>query len=260
MGNFSAKFVDKFTDGEVIRTDNSYQSANVNITITRAEGKLDKYNEVYFVADIYIRNIECLRTILAKDSFGRSLTESVVSMSERAGALCAINADFYSFRSRGIVIRNGVLYRDKYEPDTEVLVIYRNGDMKVFKKGSEINVQQLMVDGAWQAFSFGPSLLEENGELRARYKSVNHDPRTIIGMIEPGHYLFIVVDGRQRGYSDGITYYEGALLAKQLGCTVAYNLDGGKTSQMLVGSKVINKPYKGGRKTSDLICIADIVR
>ena len=115
-----------------------------------------------------------------------------------------------------------------------------------------------MAEGAWQAFSFGPSLLDENGQLRGRYKQVNHDPRTIIGMVEPGHYLFIVVDGRQNGYSDGLTYYESALLARQLGCTVAFNLDGGKTSQMLFEHKLANHPYKGGRDTSDLICIADI--
>ena len=258
VGDFSDKFADKFTDGEVIVTDTSYQSANVNITLSKVKGDINGYEQVCFIEDIYIRNIDCLRTVMAKDKFGRSLTEEATSMSKRANAICAINSDFYSFGNAGIVIRNGMLYRDKYQSGEDVLVIYRDGSMRVFTKSSQVNTDQLMADGAWQAFSFGPSLLDENGELRAKYKSVNHDPRTLLGMIEPGHYLFIVVDGRQNGYSEGLTYYESALLAKQLGCTVAFNLDGGKTSQMLFGGKLVNRPYNGGRDTSDLICIADI--
>ena len=260
VGDFSAKFADKFTDGEIIATDTTYQSANLNVTLSRMTGGFDRYDEVCFIEDIYIRNIDCLRTVLAKDRFGRSLTEDVVSMSKRAHAVCAINSDFYSFGGAGIVIRNGVLYRDKYQSGEEVLVIFRDGSMWVYSKESQMDLDRLMADGAWQAFSFGPSLLDKDGELRSHYKDVNHDPRTIVGMIEPGHYMFIVVDGRQRGYSDGLTYEESAMLAKRLGCTVAFNLDGGKTTQMLFGSKVVNKPYKGGRNTSDLICIADITR
>jgi exopolysaccharide biosynthesis protein len=34
------------------------------------------------------------------------------------------------------------------------------------------------------------------------------NPRSAIGYYEPGHYCFIVVDGRQNGYSDGMTLDE----------------------------------------------------
>lgn len=260
IGDFSDKFADKFTDGEVISTNNTYQSANLNVTLTRKKGKIGEYEQVVFIADIYIRNIDCLRTVLAKDSFGRSLTEDAVKMSKRANAVCAINADFYSFGNAGIVIRNGVLYREKYQTGEDVLIIFRDGTMRVYSKASQIDMDRLMEEGAWQGFSFGPSLLDAEGELRKSYKRAIHDPRTLIGMIEPGHYVFIVVDGRQNGYSEGMNYYECAQLAKNLGCKVAFNLDGGKTSQILFGNKVVNKPYKGGRDTSDLICIVDITR
>ena len=260
VGDFSAKFADKFTSGEVIQTDTSYRSANLNITIRKETTRFDEYDETYFVQDIYIRNIDCLRTIFARDTFGRSVTENVVPMSERANAVCAINSDFYSHGSAGIVVRNGVLYRREPQLDEEVLVLYRSGDMQVFQNGASIDVDQLMADGAWQVFSFGPSLLTEDGALRESYARVHHDPRTIIGMIEPGHYLFIVVDGRQGSYSKGMTYSQSARLAQQLGCAVAYNLDGGKTTQMLYRHQLVNHPYEGGRRTSDLICIVDIAQ
>ena len=46
-------------------------------------------------------------------------------------------------------------------------------------------------------------------------------------------------------------------LFEDLGCTVAYNLDGGKSSVMVwdLGSKDINTPYDGGRSVSDIIYI-----
>ena len=259
VGDFSDVFADKFTAGEVIQTGTSYQSANLNVTLTRYEGKSGNYDEVYFVQDIYVRNIECLRTVFAKDTYGKSISEDVESMSRRVSSICAINSDYYGYGNAGIVIRNGELFRSEFEPNEEVLIIYRDGSMRVFRGESDLDVEQAMEDGAWQSFSFGPGLLDASGDIRAEgYERVNHDPRTIIGMIEPGHYLFIVVDGRQNGYSDGLTYAGCAQLAKELGCKVAYNLDGGRTSQMTFMGSMVNRPYKDGRDTSDMIYIADV--
>lgn len=257
VGDFSGKFAGKFTDGEVIRTDTTYQSANLNVTLSRREATYGKYQEVYFVEDIYVRNIECIRSIFAKDTFGRSVTESVLTMSERAGAVAAVNSDFYSFSSTGVVIRNGVLYRDTFASDRQVLILFRDGTMKTYRTEAELDVAQAMADGAWQSFCFGPVLLDENGQPYESYPRSKHDPRTAIGMIEPGHYLFVTIDGRQSGYSDGMTYKGLATLCQELGCVTAFNLDGGRTSQMTFMGAMVNHPYKDGRKTSDLIYVAD---
>ena len=258
VGDFTARFPDKFTDGQVIQTENTYQSANINLTFTRNETIVQEdYNVVYFLADVYVRNIECLRTLLADDSYGKSINEDVISMSTRCGALVAMNSDYYSFRSTGTVIRNGTMYRGGVSPDMEVAILFRDGTMRAYKTEAELNMDQVMADGAWQGFCFGPSLLDENGNLWDDYESVNHNPRTILGMIEPGHYLFIVIDGRQGSYSEGMTYRESAELCRQLGCKFAFNLDGGKTTQMTYMGKMANNPYKGGRDTSDIIYIGE---
>ena len=259
VGDFSAKFADKFTAGEVIQTETSYQSANLNVTLTRHETTVNKRKEVYFVEDIYVRNIECLRTVFAKDTFGRSIYEDVISMSTRTNAVAAINSDYYGAGNAGIVIRNGELYRRDFEIDEPVLIIFRDGSMKVYEGENDLDIDRAMADGAWQSFSFGPSFLDENGDIRAEgYPEDIHNPRTIIAMIEPGHYLFIVIDGRQDDYSAGMTYPGCAELCKELGCAVAYNLDGGRTSQMTFLGSMANYPYKHGRATSDLICIVDV--
>lgn len=67
----------------------------------------------------------------------------------------------------------------------------------------------------------------------------------------------MVVDGRQAGYSDGMTLAQLAALFEQLGCKVAYNLDGGQTSSMTFGGKLANQPFQGGRLTSDIIYIGE---
>ena len=52
-------------------------------------------------------------------------------------------------------------------------------------------------------------------------------PRTAIGVAADGHILLVVVDGRNEGYSRGVTVTELAQIMADLGCACAYNIDGG---------------------------------
>lgn len=254
--DWKVKFADQFVEGEPVITPTSYRSENVSVTLTMYS--VPEEELTYYVQDVYVSNIECLRNVFAEDTFGKGITEEVVEMDNRVGAIGAINGDYYGHGSVGVVIRNGVLYRESWAPDQDVMVLFRDGTMKAYSTEKEFDAQEVMAAGAWQAWCFGPSLLDENGELLESYERTNHDPRTVFGMIEPGHYVLIVIDGRQNGYSEGTTYSETAKLCKALGCVAAYNLDGGKTSQMTFGGQIVNVPYEGGRKVSDLVYIADI--
>ncbi|MBR1820053.1 MAG: phosphodiester glycosidase family protein [Clostridia bacterium] len=256
-GDFSAKFADKFTDGEVIQTETSYQSANLNITLSHYEFSVGSYEQVAYVQDIYVRSIDCIHRRFAEDTFGKAITEGVLNMANRSNAVAAVNGDYYGHNNGGIVICDGVLYRDSFGADMQTLVLFRDGTMKCYRQASEFNAEQVMADGAWQSFSFGP-IYVNGGSLNPNgYKSSNHDPRTIIGMVEPGHYMFIVVDGRQKGYSEGLTYTESAEFCQKLGLITAFNLDGGKTSQMTFLGRIANQPYKNGREISDIVYVAE---
>jgi hypothetical protein len=59
-------------------------------------------------------------------------------------------------------------------------------------------------------------------------------PRTSVGLTADGHVLMVVVDGRQPGYSIGVTLAEMGQLMLQLGATDAVNLDGGGSTVMAV--------------------------
>jgi hypothetical protein len=84
----------------------------------------------------------------------------------------------------------------------------------------------------------------------AGFGPVRH-PRTVVGMAAGGRRLFLVtIDGRQPGYSVGMTLREAARLALDLGATEALNLDGGGSTTMAVRRdssgreryEVVNRP------------------
>lgn len=72
-------------------------------------------------------------------------------------------------------------------------------------------------------------------------------PRTLMGQKNDGTIVWVVVDGR-RITSRGINIEESASLMKELGCRIAVNLDGGGSSEMIVNSKIVNKPSDGSER------------
>ncbi len=238
---------------EDIITENRYNTCNMDIRID----KVEKDSVVWFVADIRLADISYLKTAFAEDRFGRNIIEQVKDMALRHKAILAINGDFYGFRGTGIIIRNGILYRNN--PKDEIAAIYKDGSMKTFYPG-ETDAAQLLKDGAVQTFEFGPLLIKD-GELRPDFSDVPihiRNPRTGFGMIEPNHYIMIVVDGRQKDYSIGMTLEDFARLFAAYGCTEAYNLDGGGSAAMFYNGKTINHSWiDDGRPVSEILYIAD---
>lgn len=256
VGYFGTKFADKFTDGEVINTlledgTGFYQSANLNIT-----GKsyvLDGL--VYHVVDMYVRDISCLKTAFANNKYGAGQRDWVYDTANENNAIAAINGDYYSARSEGVVLRNGELYRDGTFGD--VCVLYWDGEMETYS-AMGFNLEAALERGAYQIWNFGPMLLDANGQTMTKFDSsvTSRNPRTVIGYFEPGHYCFVCVDGRS-SESKGLSMSNLSKLMYDLGCVSAYNLDGGQTSMMTWNGSVINNPYKGGRKCSDIIMVGE---
>ena len=252
-GDFSQRFADKFTNGEVIRSETGYESRNVNVRLTRYQSD----EAVFYLADIYIRDISCLVTALAKGTYGRGIRQWVSEMSASLGAIIAINGDYYGGRDDGIVIRNGELYRADDYPVRDVCVLFWDGTMETYT-ATKFDAQAAINAGAYQAWNFGPRLLEDDGSPMTEFNSDvgPSNPRTALGYYEPRHYCFVVVEGRKKG-SKGMTLTQLSSLMHELGCARAYNMDGGNTSQIVVGNKLINSPSGGGRATSDIIAIVD---
>jgi len=70
-------------------------------------------------------------------------------------------------------------------------------------------------------------------------------PRTAIGQLADGRLVMLVVDGRQPGYSVGMTTFEMALAMTRLGAVRAMQLDSGGSSTLAFDGKVLNSPSDG---------------
>lgn len=80
----------------------------------------------------------------------------------------------------------------------------------------------------------------------------NLHPRTAVGIADGGRTLIlVVVDGRQEGYSEGVSLAELGEVMRLLGADDALNLDGGGTTTMALaapeaGFRLVNRPIHGG--------------
>lgn len=254
------------TDGTAVVTDTTYQSDTASIAISTVVTGSGTDRVTYYVADVVLNDATALRGGFANNQFGTNIVEDTSDIAADNEAVLAINGDYYGFRDSGIVIRNGVLFRD--EGARTGLAIYTDGTMAIYDE-TATSGEELLADGVWNTLSFGPALIDE-GEIVAGIEDVevdtnigNHSiqgdqPRTAIGMIDANHFVFVVVDGRATGYSRGVTMTELAGIMQDLGATVAYNLDGGGSATMVFNGELVNNPLGKGaeRETSDILYIA----
>jgi hypothetical protein len=66
--------------------------------------------------------------------------------------------------------------------------------------------------------------------------------RSAVGQTADGRIVFLVADGKQPGYSTGLTNFELALEMMRLGCVTASALATGPTATMAFDGKVLNRP------------------
>ncbi|GAB6106782.1 phosphodiester glycosidase family protein [Fusibacter bizertensis] len=234
-------------------TENAYTDDHLQINIQ----KVASDGMVYYVADIQTDDPSLLKTALAYDTYGKNVTEATSDIASAHNAIFAVNGDYYGFRNTGYVLRNGLLMRStEGSSGTEALVIDKNGDFSIVYE-SEVSAEDLESSGAQQIISFGPALVIDGKAVERNTKNGGqNNPRTAIGQISKGHYLFVVVDGRT-SESKGATLSVLAQIFLDYGCETAYNLDGGGSATMWFNGEVVNTPTDGRsydeRKVSDIV-------
>ena len=236
--------------------ENSYVDENAAITLTEYR----QNDTTIYVADVVLRSVSSLKTAFANDSYGKNVTAKTSVIAGANDAILAINGDFYGAREAGYVIRNGVVYRDT-AAGAEVLCIWPDGTMETVSD-RDYTARELAQAGVWQAFSFGPALVEDGAvsvsQTEEVGKAMASNPRTAIGLIEANHFVFVVSDGRT-DESEGLSLYELAVFMQSLGVKEAYNLDGGGSSTMVYQGEVVNNPTTSGRikerEVSDIVYI-----
>ncbi|NLW19955.1 MAG: phosphodiester glycosidase family protein [Clostridiales bacterium] len=148
-------------------------------------------------------------------------------------------------RDREVLVDNPASEKRNLYPPLDMLALFPDGDMRVYK-AREQTAQELLDLGAVDVLSFGPWLVRD-GQLNDTYSTYGTtiQPRAAIGMVEKGHYWAVIVEGRTR-LSAGMTTFEVGELMRDLGCTLAFNLDGGWTSAMVFMGKQLNQLDRTG--------------
>ncbi len=238
-------------------SETEYQDDTLSVRISQVE----RDNSVYTVAYVTIADPSQLRTALAGE-IGSKAKALPSQIAKGNGAVVAINGDFYLNQKKGVVIRMGEVIRQKHQSALDLLLIDTAGDFHIIRKPSKQATNVVLEEYTiLNAFTFGPALVID-GELqkiRITYGYAPQDkaPRTAIGQLGPLSYALVVVDGRQKGYSRGVTHKMLGEFMLSIGCTQAYNLDGGGTTTMIFHDRVVNRPSGGDeRDVSDIIYFA----
>jgi hypothetical protein len=72
--------------------------------------------------------------------------------------------------------------------------------------------------------------------------------RSAVGQTADGHIVLLTADGKQPGYSTGLTNFELALTMMRLGCVTASALASAPTATMAFDGKVLNRPSARGER------------
>ena len=254
-------------NSKTIEETTTYESDTLRITIDRWCDAFNRTDCRFFVANVYTTRPDQLLTAFAGETYSTKNAEATSEIAARHDAVLAFNGDYYNYKDKyGMIIRNGVLYRDK--PSTrDLLLVDQSGRMSgVLAADRQEGMGQSYIDaGIVQSFEFGPLLVldGEKTELPAKYIIYTGDtvrePRTAIGQVDENHFVVIVADGRRDGWSDkGITLQEMQQVFLDAGCHIAYNLDGGGSATMVLGGALVNKTSGSReRNVSDILYFTD---
>ena len=261
-GLLGGKYADKFTTGEVEQTENSYRSKNVSIEVTKVSTGTEAKPIVYYVADIYVNDISSFRTAVAyeykdQNEGARKNVMATLQLSEIVGSIVAISGDNFTYHD-SVAVRNGVEWDNTLPVYGDLCVLYYDGTMETYPDTvKRADVDAIYAKEPYQIWTFGPELLVD-GQIPATFPNSKANPLSGVGYYEPGHYCFILVDGRQSDYSYGMNYAEFAQVFYDLGCKVAYNLDGGDTAVMTFNNAWRSQPQdQSPRDTSDILYICE---
>lgn len=180
--------------------------------------------------------------------------QTVMDMVAEAGGIAGINGggfcdgpnyDSNGGQVAGLLIVDGELISPSVADDNSIFNIIGLADSGQLILQHNTSVWALE-NGIHSAVEFSPFLIVNGeGTIKSGTGGWGIAPRTAIGQRETGEILFLVIDGRQVGYSVGvdIRVLQDTLLEE--GCINAAMMDGGSSTVMVYNGEFVNKPSLG---------------
>ena len=106
----------------------TYEGGTIQITIDQWCYAFNRTSLRFFVANVYVDDPAQLQTAFAGEEYSKSNSEATSAIAERHDAILAVNGDYYNYKDKnGLVIRNGVLYRDEASTRDQLLIMNDGG-------------------------------------------------------------------------------------------------------------------------------------
>ncbi|MCE9645052.1 MAG: SH3 domain-containing protein [Chloroflexi bacterium] len=223
------------------------------ITYLRKDLTTPRLNVVHVLAiDLQTLNLEFLVTPASKQD-GTLCTRTTSKFLEEFKLHLAINADGWRYldpgsvpggacasgdpvKVNGYAASRGTVYSPVKTYEPEIYIGPRN----------QVTINTPPVK-PFNAFA-GDRVVVQNGIVVKNLAATIPQPRTALGLNKNGRWLtLMVVDGRQDGYSEGVTFPELGELLISYGVYTGVNLDGGGSSTMVMKGmdgkpRILNSP------------------
>ena len=156
--------------------------------------------------------------------------------------VAVVNADFWDTSNgkiRGPIHRNGRVLKDSFVYSstlTDQAISFFGLDFDGKPVIRDTVTYRVLAPDLRDVTGSGVIVLQ-NGEVPGDFSgySTNRHPRNVVDYSEDGNTVyFMIVDGRQPLWSDGMLYWEMGEIMKSLGCSWASNLDGGGSAQLVI--------------------------
>ncbi|MGF7184543.1 exopolysaccharide biosynthesis protein [Desulfitispora alkaliphila] len=208
-----------------------------------------------YMAKVKLHDPTALEVTLGQGQYGKAETTSN-AVSRTEGIFGVNGGGFYSFVQRGsqmylpigTTVIDGSPVGDGFSPSRDNLFFsgFSNGELVGGVLNQKSELEQLSPQ--W-GVSFVPVLMQDRmpQEIPSKWRNARH-PRTVVGNFGNGDLMFMVIDGRQPGWSSGATLEELQIQMLRLGVIDAYNLDGGGSSSMVFNGNLLNRPSDGHQR------------
>jgi len=243
----------------------SYDDGTMSV---RIETDFAYGTNIYYVY-VTITDPSQLRTATAADPKSKK-RKPVTVMAEENNAVLAINGDFYSYHSEGVIFRSGEQIRMNPRSGRDALIIDANADFNpiALPKGSK-HVDMKTAFEAFpgeirEAFSFGPALIIDGVVQEFDYKKKTScgyptpAQRLAVCQIDALSYLIVATEGPEQEGQIGLNVPQLTELCAAKGVRHAYNLDGGSSVTIVLCGRRINAPETKNRDVGDIIYFATL--
>jgi len=223
-------------------------------------------DSVYTFSEVKIAHASQFRRFLSEGKYNSGILHTTTEMAESVNAVVASSGDYYGYRRIGIVVNDGLVYRERGH-FLDTCFIDNNGDMIFSYAGDMIEkeVVQQFVDDNNIRFSicFGPvMILDGENVVPGRYNSgeINRPyPRAALCQMDTLHYVVVVANTEAPHYRM-VTVPDFADRLLEMGIHTAYALDGGQTAAIVIDNQLINTvSYGSQREISDIFYFATAI-